>query len=127
MNLAIATDHKGGHRVVDPMLLTFAAFLAPLRHMLGAGTRAGSLCTLNYFSKKNYEKTPTRKNFMSKWLNWEPKHMKKDKIESCPCHTFPKGEPWDEARWQKHWADLRKGHQKRLEQLHLESRGIRRR
>ena len=33
----------------------------------------------------------------------------------------------DEAFWKSYWADLRKGHQKRLEQLHLESRGIRRR
>ena len=38
------------------MILTFAIFLAPLREMLGAGTRAGSLFSRNYFSKKNSKK-----------------------------------------------------------------------
>ena len=45
-----------------------------------------------------------------------------EKIGTCPCYTFPKGEPWNEERWRKHWADQRLGHQKRLERLHREAR-----
>ena len=42
--------------------------------------------------------------------------------EACPCHTRPKEENWDEEQWKKHWAQQRRGHQKRLEQVHQESR-----
>ena len=45
------------------------------------------------------------------------------KAEACPCHTTPKEEKWDEARWKKHWADRRKGHEDMLAKLHKESRG----
>ena len=44
------------------------------------------------------------------------------KIGTCPCYTFPKGKPWNEERWRKHWAEQRLGHQKRLERLHHEAR-----
>ena len=45
-----------------------------------------------------------------------------EKIRACPCNTFPKGTAWNEARWKKHWAEQRLGHQKRLERLHREAR-----
>ena len=45
------------------------------------------------------------------------------KAEACPCHTTPKEEKWDEARWKKHWADRRAGHKNMLDRLHKESRG----
>ena len=44
-------------------------------------------------------------------------------IEPCPCHTTPKEKKWDEARWKKHWASLRKGHKDNLAKLHKEARG----
>ena len=46
-------------------------------------------------------------------------------VESCPCQTFPKGTKWDETQWEKHWANQKQNYMKRLEQLHLESRGTR--
>lgn len=45
-----------------------------------------------------------------------------EKIETCPCRTFPKERVWDEARWKKHWESMRLGHQKRLERIHNEAR-----
>ena len=40
----------------------------------------------------------------------------------CPCHTRPKEAEWDEAQWKNHWAGLRAGHLKRIEQLHKGTR-----
>ena len=33
-----------------------------------------------------------------------------------------KEEDWDEEQWRKHWAEQRRGHQKRLERIHQEAR-----
>lgn len=44
------------------------------------------------------------------------------KLKPCPCGTTPKETKWSEVQWKQHWADLRKGHLKRIEQLHKETR-----
>ena len=59
--------------------------------------------------------------------NSAPVKLVVGKSETCPCNTFPKGTIWDEEKWKQHWADQKRGHQKRLEELRLESHGIKRR
>ena len=54
--------------------------------------------------------------------NEEEKGLIVGKSEVCPCGTTPRETKWSEAQWKKHWANLRAGHLKRIEQLHKETR-----
>jgi hypothetical protein len=66
--------------------------------------------------------------------NEEEKGLIVGKSEVCPCGTTPRETKWSEAQWKKHWFDrgIRleisldeprdKGHLKRIEQLHKETR-----
>ena len=58
----------------------------------------------------------------NKEKNEEKKGLTVGKTEACPCHTRPKEEEWNETQWKKHWASLRAGHLKRVEQLHKEAK-----
>jgi hypothetical protein len=42
--------------------------------------------------------------------------------ENQKTNEDEKIEDWDEEQWRKHWAEQRRGHQKRLERLHKEAR-----
>ena len=42
--------------------------------------------------------------------------------ENQKTNEDEKIEDWDEEQWKKHWAEQRRGHQKRLERLHREAR-----
>ena len=52
----------------------------------------------------------------------EKKGLTVGRSAACPCSTTPKETKWSEVQWKQHWADLRKGHLKRIEQLHKETR-----
>jgi hypothetical protein len=52
----------------------------------------------------------------------EKKGLTVGRSAACPCSTTPKETKWSEAQWKKHWANLRAGHLKRIEQLHKETR-----
>ena len=58
----------------------------------------------------------------NKEKNEEKKGLTVGKTEACPCHTRPKEAEWDEEQWKTHWASLRAGHLKRIEQLHKGTR-----